>query len=54
MDVVWGEGDGWSCELWMLLVGDSAGRELCLLGNAFLDPIYLRSLQAPRLQPELP
>lgn len=47
--------DGLSCyELWMLLVGDSAGRQLYLLGNALLDPIYLRSLQAPKLQPELP
>lgn len=25
--------DGWSYELWMLLVGDSAGRELYLLLN---------------------
>lgn len=47
--------DGLSCyELWMLLVGDSAGRQLYLLGNALLDPIYLKSLQAPKLQPELP
>lgn len=41
-------------ELWMLMVGDSAGRELYLLGNALLDPTSLRALQAPRLQLEPP
>lgn len=61
LPVVWrkvwmwfGGRDGWSYELWMLLVGDSAGRELYLLGNALLDPTSLRALQAPRLQLEPP